>query len=71
MRDQPTWRIPVGVLALFAALMAYGIVIARYVPGLIGTWPALAQTPVYIVLGLLWLLPMRRFLIWMETGRWG
>ena len=71
MRTEPTWRIPVGVLALFAALMAYGIVIARYVPGLIGTWPTLAQTPVYIVLGLLWLLPMRRFLIWMETGRWG
>jgi hypothetical protein len=71
MRTEPTWRIPIGVLALFAALLVYGIVIARYVPGIIGTWPTLAQTPVYIVLGLLWLLPMRRFLIWMETGRWG
>jgi len=71
MRDQPTWRIPVGVLALFVALLVYGLVIARYVPGIIGTWPALAQTPIYIVLGLLWLLPMRRFLIWTETGRWG
>jgi len=71
MRDQPTWRIPIGVLALFAALLAYGTVIARYVPALIGAWPALAQTPVYLALGLLWLLPMRRFLIWMETGRWG
>ncbi|HXD04258.1 MAG TPA: DUF2842 domain-containing protein [Novosphingobium sp.] len=71
MRTEPTWRIPIGVLALFAALLVYGIVIARYVPGIIGTWPTLAQTPVYTVLGLLWLLPMRRFLIWMETGRWG
>jgi len=71
MRTEPTWRIPVGVLALFVALMAYGAVIARYVPGLIGAWPTLAQVPVYVVLGLLWLLPMRRFLIWMETGRWG
>jgi hypothetical protein len=71
MRDQPTWRILVGVLALFVALLVYGLVIARYVPGIIGTWPALAQTPIYIILGLLWLLPMRRFLIWMETGRWG
>jgi len=70
MRTEPTWRIPVGVLALFAALLVYGIVIARYVPGLIGAWPVLAQTPVYIVLGLLWLLPMRRFLFWMEHGRW-
>ena len=26
---------------------------------------------VYLVLGVIWLLPLRRFLIWMETGRWG
>ncbi|HAL89575.1 MAG TPA: DUF2842 domain-containing protein, partial [Erythrobacter sp.] len=26
---------------------------------------------VYVVLGIVWLLPLRRFLIWMETGRWG
>ena len=30
---------------------------------------ALAQAPVYLVLGIVWLLPLRRFLIWMETGR--
>ena len=70
MRNEPTWRIPVGILGLLGALTAYGLVIARYVPELIGNWPALAQTPVYIVLGVVWLLPLRRFLIWMETGRW-
>ena len=71
MRQEPTWRIPAGVLALVIGLTVYGLVIARYVPGLIDGWPALAQTPVYIILGLVWLLPLRRFLIWMETGRWG
>jgi membrane protein YdbS with pleckstrin-like domain len=71
MRREPTWRIPAGVLGLVLALAIYGIAIANIVPPLIGTWPALAQTPVYIVLGTIWLLPLRRFLIWMETGRWG
>ena len=71
MRTEPTWRIPVGVLALLAALTAYGLVIARYVPEVIGSWPGLAQAPVYMLLGVLWLLPLKRFLIWMETGRWG
>lgn len=70
MRNQPTWRIPVGLLALLFALTAYGLVIARYVPEVIGGWPALAQTLVYIVLGLAWLVPMGGFLKWMETGRW-
>ncbi|MFZ9394704.1 MAG: DUF2842 domain-containing protein [Erythrobacter sp.] len=71
MREQPTWRIPAGIFGLLLALLAYGIVIARYAPSLIGDWPTLAQTLVYIVLGVIWLLPLKRFLIWMETGRWG
>ena len=70
MREEPTWRIPVGVLGLFIALMVYGIVIARYAPDLIGDWPTLVQTVIYLILGVIWLLPLRRFLIWMETGSW-
>ena len=70
MRTEPTARIPLGILALLAVLGAYALVIARYVPDLIGGWPTLAQTVVYLLLGIAWLLPLRRFLIWMETGRW-
>lgn len=71
MREEPSLRIPLGILALLAALLAYGVVVATFMPPLIGHWPALAQTPIYIVLGVIWLLPLRRFLIWMETGKWG
>ena len=49
---------------------SYGGLVARYIAPLIADWHALAQTPVYILLGVVWLLPLRRFLIWMETGRW-
>lgn len=70
MRETPTWRIPVGVLALVVALAAYALLIARFVPPVIGEWHALAQTPVYIVLGIVWIFPLRRYLLWMETGRW-
>ncbi len=70
MRETPTWRIPFGIIGLFVVLMIYGVVIARYAPGIIGRWSGAAQTVVYLVLGLVWLLPLRRFLIWMETGSW-
>ncbi|HUD91354.1 DUF2842 domain-containing protein [Sphingobium sp.] len=70
MRETPTWRIPVGILALVAALALYGIAVASLVPPMIGNWNALAQTPVYVVLGIVWILPLGRFLVWMETGRW-
>ena len=36
MRETPTWRIPFGVVSLFIGLMIYGVVIARYAPGIIG-----------------------------------
>ena len=70
MRTEPTWRIPVGLLGLLIGLAIYGIVIARYLPELIGEWPALVQTVIYLFLGLVWLLPLGRFLKWMETGNW-
>ena len=71
MRREPTWRIPVGVLALLFALAVYGMLVASFVAPLMASWSGLVQAPVYVVLGVVWLLPLRRFLIWMETGRWG
>ena len=70
MRDEPTRPNPVGLVALLLALLIYGILVARYVPELIGGWNALVQTVIYLFLGLIWLAPLRRFLTWMETGRW-
>ena len=69
MRTKPTWRIPVGILALLLALAVYALAIAALSPW-IGALPALAQAPIYLVLGVAWLLPLRRYLILMETGRW-
>jgi Protein of unknown function (DUF2842) len=70
MREGPTWRIPVGVLALVLGLGGYSIAVATVLPPLIAAWHAVLQAPVYLAAGLIWLLPLRRFLIWMETGRW-
>lgn len=70
MRTEPTWRIPAGILALLLALMIYALAIARFLAPLFEAWPALLQVPVYILLGVVWLLPLRPLMIWMETGRW-
>ena len=67
---QPTWRKPVGIILLVIALAIYAFGVAS-ISGIIGGWHVLVQTLAYVVLGTIWLLPLRRFLIWMETGRWG
>ena len=70
MREKPTWRIPIGILLLLACITIYALGVMLLSP-LIERLPVLAQAAVYLVLGLAWLLPLRRFLIWMEMGRWG
>ena len=71
MRETPTWRIPVGIIGLFLGLLVYGILIAVYLADILAGWHWLAQTIVYIFFGVIWLLPLGNFLIWMETGKWG
>jgi len=68
MRDKPTLRIPLGILALLVVLAIYALGVA-WASQWIGQLPVLAQALVYLILGVAWLLPMRRYLTWMETGR--
>lgn len=70
MREKPTLRIPFGILALLLGLIVYALAVV-WASQWIERLPSPAQALVYLVLGVIWLLPLRRFLIWMETGRWG
>jgi hypothetical protein len=67
MRKEPTLRIPFGVLALLLALALYAVGVA-WASQWIGQLHVLLQTVIYLVLGVVWLLPLKRFLVWMETG---
>ena len=67
---KPTLRKPAGVLGMVAGLMVYAVLIAS-LSGPIGRLPVLVQAVLYLVLGIIWILPLRPLLTWMETGRWG
>lgn len=69
MRQKPTFRIPLGILALLVVLTAYVLAIV-WASQWIGQLHVLLQTPIYIVLGTIWIMPLGRFMTWMETGRW-
>ena len=65
---RPSWRKPFGVLALLVALAIYALAAVTLLAP-VARWPILAQMVVYLVAGTIWLLPLGRFLQWMETGR--
>lgn len=66
---KPTWRKPIGILAMLVALAIYAVIVVTLLDP-IRTWPVLVQMLFYIVAGTIWILPLGRFLLWMETGRW-
>ena len=68
MREKPTLRIPLGMIVLVTALAGYSIGI-MWASQWIGELHALLQGVIYLVLGTIWILPAKRLVIWMETGR--
>lgn len=68
----PSWRKPVGMLAILV-LIGLWCVGAASLSGYVGQWHPLVQALFYLIAGIawIWVLPLRRMLAWMETGRWG
>ena len=68
---KPSWRKPVGMFTILALITLWAVMVGS-LSGPIGTLPMIAQVPIYMFLGLVWIwvLPLRRLLAWMETGRW-
>lgn len=65
----PSWRKPAGMLMILGGIAAWAIIVASF-SGPIGALPALIQAPIYLVAGIVWILPLKPLLRWMETGRW-
>jgi len=67
--ERPSWRKPAGIglilllIAVWAVLVATGAELIAAFP-----WPVHALY--FLTAGLVWVLPLKPLLRWMETGRW-
>lgn len=65
----PSWRKPFGTLMILLLIAVWaGLVLAA--SPLIERLHPLAQAPVYLVAGIVWIMPLKPLLRWMETGIW-
>ena len=67
MRPAPSTRTLAGVgliLLLIALLAAFVASLGRTV----GQWPVLVQAPFYLVMGIIWIIPLKPLVRWMVTG---
>lgn len=56
----------VGTVVMVTFVCTYALVAMALAVGRVQELPALAQTLVYIVLGLVWILPLMPLIRWME-----
>jgi hypothetical protein len=66
---EPSWRKPFGIFLILLMISGWAAIVAS-ASGPIGRLPVLAQALLYVVAGIVWILPLRPLLAWMETGRW-
>lgn len=65
----PTWRKPAGMFIILAMITILAGIVASQA-SMIGRLPIWAQAILYLILGTVWIAPLRPLLIWMETGKW-
>jgi hypothetical protein len=65
----PTLRRPLGILALFVGILAYALFVVWLFEPLAGLHPLL-QAPLWLFLGIAWVVPVRPLVVWIETGHW-
>lgn len=63
----PKGRTLIGLFAILALIATEAVLIVAFA-NLIAPWPILAQSLFYLVAGLIWLLPMKPLLVWMNRG---
>jgi len=65
----PSIRRPLGILALFIAIIAYCLFVVWLFEPVASLHP-LVQLPIWMVLGIGWVFPMKPVIFWIETGKW-
>ncbi|MBK5264299.1 MAG: DUF2842 domain-containing protein [Alphaproteobacteria bacterium] len=65
----PSWRKPVGMFLILGIIAVWAVIVASMVQ-YITLLPGIVQMVIYAVAGIVWILPLKPLLAWMETGKW-
>ncbi|HEV2044658.1 MAG TPA: DUF2842 domain-containing protein [Sphingomicrobium sp.] len=65
---KPSWRKGAGITGILLLIALLAVLVASF-SSVIGRWPMLVQALFYLVIGLIWIAPLKPLLRWMETGR--
>lgn len=66
---KPSWRKPAGMALILLLILFWAGLVASQAER-IGLLPWPIQAIIYCVAGIIWILPLKPLLYWMELGRW-
>jgi hypothetical protein len=69
VNPQPSWRKPAGIFLILMLIILWAAIIVS-LSTWVGDWPVLLQAIFYLAAGIVWILPLKPLLRWMELGRW-
>jgi len=65
---EPSTRKLAGIGAILLLILLWAGLVAAFAP-FVGRWPGLAQTIFYLVIGIIWIIPLKPLIRWSQTGR--
>lgn len=65
---EPSGRKLVGIAGILLLILVWAALVAS-AASIVGDWPVLVQAVFYLVTGIVWIVPLKPLLRWMETGR--
>ena len=65
----PSWRKGAGILIILSLILIWGVLVAS-LARIVGKWPIFVQGAFYLVVGIVWIVPLKPLIRWIETGHW-
>ena len=67
--SEPSWRKPFGMLLILLLIIVWAVIVVS-ASELLAEMPWPVHALYYTVAGIVWILPLKPLLRWMETGKW-
>ena len=64
---EPSPRKLVGISLILLSIVVWAAFVASLAQ-VVGRWPILVQAPYYLIMGMVWIVPLKPLVRWIETG---
>jgi hypothetical protein len=65
---EPSYRTLIGIALILLLIVVWAAFVASLAQ-IVGAWPILIQAPFYLFVGIVWIIPLKPLLRWIQTGR--